>query len=413
MSEAPATPLYDDRIDTAANIGSGTALVLLWRSLKLLSSAKDLFIGKASLAILSIVPPLIIPWLVKIVVDQVILQQPFNTTGVRFPPFMDPVVVFLTGRAPLEIMVWIMLGFIILAIIFGTRAAGISSGGLTNTEMLPIGQDAATRSEQELSRGRSHSSGIVGVCETMIEVRLSQRVSNRLRTHLFEKLTHLPMTTLDDHRIGDSVYRVMYDTPQVPGICIGLALTPVVSLLGAIAAYYMVQYSYGDVAPTVVWVTGALVPFTLLATLPLSGIVRRVNQASRASGAATTNAMEESIDNIAAVQSLGGMDVESARFKTRSAESFRRHRHVIFFEYFALAFSTFATAVGFFVIAMVVTEDVIAGRMSAGDWAGLFASFSTLSATAIDLGLSWLKLQGNVAAVRRVFFFIDYSNLQE
>ena len=184
-------------------------------------------------------------------------------------------------------------------------------------------------------------------------------------------------------------------------------------LLGAVAAYYMVQYSYGDVAPTVVWVTGALVPFTLLATLPLSGIVRRVNQASRASGAATTNAMEESIDNIAAVQSLGGMDVESERFKARSAESFRRHRHVIFFEYFALAFSIFATVVGYFVIAMVVTEDVIAGRMSAGDWAGLFVIFSTLSATAIDLGLSWLKLQGNVAAVRRVFFFIDYATEDE
>ena len=99
MSEAAATPLYDDRIDTETSIGSGTALVLLWRSLKLLSSAKDLFIGKAFLAILSIVPPLIIPWLVKIVVDQVILQQPFGTTDVRFPPFMDPVVAFLRQGA--------------------------------------------------------------------------------------------------------------------------------------------------------------------------------------------------------------------------------------------------------------------------------------------------------------------------
>lgn len=406
MSEAHlAAPRgrFDDRVDTNTDIGTGAALMLLGRSFTLLGRVKRLFAGKALLSALALLPGLLLPWIAKIVVDQVILQQPFGGTEVRFPPYMTPIVDYLTGMSPMGIMASILGGYAVLLIIFGSRGGGTGFG------LLMGGQDAATQSEQQLSAGSSKSSGVLGVVETLIDVRLSQRISNILRTRLFQRLTHLPMTTLDDHRIGDSVYRVMYDAPQVPEICFNLSLTPIFTLIGAALTLYFMQYSYGEVAPEVVWVAVAMVPFTLLVTFPLSGIIRRVNQASRASGAATTNTMEESIDNISAVQSLGGMQREVGRFEEKSAESFRRHRHVIFFGYAGAAFSIFGSAVGGVYVTVLITDLIIAGQMTVGDYAVLLGLFLSLGGTAMAIGMYWIGLQSNVAAVRRVFFFIDYD----
>ena len=136
------------------------------------------------------------------------------------------------------------------------------------------------------------------------------------------RLTRLEMTTLDDQRIGDSVYRVMYDAPMLPEICYKLTMAPLLLLFGALLSLWMIQYSYGSIAPEIVWLAAALMPMTLLLTAPLSGIARRVNQASRAAGASTTNQIEQSVDNISAVQSLGGSRIETDNFADKSKESF-------------------------------------------------------------------------------------------
>ena len=46
------------------------------------------------------------------------------------------------------------------------------------------------------------------------------------------------MTTLDDQRICDGIYRTMYDAPAVQGICFDITLMPVVSILGPDAAIH-------------------------------------------------------------------------------------------------------------------------------------------------------------------------------
>ena len=134
------------------------------------------------------------------------------------------------------------------------------------------------------------------------------------------------MTTLDDQRIGDSIYRVLYDAPAIPGVCYQLAMEPVFIALAAVINVYLLQYSYGGVMPEPVWIGWSAFPIALILTLPASALVRRTNQTKRAAGSATTNAMEETFDNITAVQSLGGLKREAARFASRSAESFFRER---------------------------------------------------------------------------------------
>ena len=376
MSELAAgvtpNPLtFDDRVDTDPNISSIEALGLIGRYMAFLGHVKLLFGLKFGFAIVAIFPGLVVPWLGKVIIDQVILQKPFGETEVRFPPFMNPFLDFVSGMTPLGIMASIVGLSAVMLLLFGTR------GPATGVDMWRTqGHDAATQSEAALSNGKSEVGGLWGLLEFVFSIRLTQRIANNLRIELFGRLTSLPMTTVDDQRIGDSVYRVMYDTPMVPEICFNLTIAPVLAILGMIIAVYLMQYSYGHVAPEIVWIGVLTIPVGLLMTLPMSSIIRKVNQVSRASGAATTNAMEESMENISAVQSLGGMSHETERFEQRSVESFKRHRYAFLLEQAMGALRFGLLALGGAYVAVLIVKKIIDGEMSQGDFMTIFMLFT-------------------------------------
>ena len=396
---------YDDRIDVDTDLTLADTFVLIGRSIGLLVKVKRIFAYKFIFATVDLLPALILPWLLKIAIDQVILQQPMDPS-VRFPPFLDPFLNLIQGMTPNEIMIALTTLSLALLVLFGMRAMPSIQ---TERGGLPEGHDAATQSEQALSAGGSQTSGIWGLLETLLTIRMTQKLANSLRTSLMGRLTRLEMTTLDDQRIGDSVYRIMYDAPMLPEICYKLTVAPLLLLFGAVFSLWMIQYSYGSIAPEIVWLAAALMPMTLLLTAPLSGIARRVNQASRAAGASTTNQIEQSVDNISAVQSLGGSQVESENFASKSKESFKRHRVTFLVDLAAVALSYAALIIALCLAFILTTDKIIAGSLSPGDYAVLTGFFFLLGTNARLAGKYWIELQRNVAAVRRVFFFIDYT----
>jgi ABC-type multidrug transport system fused ATPase/permease subunit len=236
---------------------------------------------------------------------------------------------------------------------------------------------------------------------------LTQRIANTLRTRLFYRLSRLPMTTLDDQRIGDSIYRVLYDTPVVPRICYLITIEPFFMVLAILINLYLLDYTYGEVSPEVVWVAWAMLPLAFLFTFPLSGTMRRVNQDKRAAGTATTNAMEEAISNIDAVQSLGGMEHEKDRFAERSNESFLRDRYALMVWIVLGVAYIIVTGIGALYVTFIVSDRIIEGDMTAGDFFVLVGIYESLALNTVMIGALWIRLQGHVAAVRRVFFFID------
>ena len=393
---------FDDRIDTRADLNLSAIFILLSRALALLLNVRSLFVTKVVFASISLLPALAVPWFLKIVVDQVILKQPFNTNEVPFPPFMMPLVISLQNLSPTDIMLSVTGLCIFLLIFFGLRTDGQHA-------FMPEGFDSATQSEQLLSSGSSNTSGVWGFIELLLTVRLTQRLANGLRTRLMGRLSHLNMTTLDDQRIGDSLYRVMYDAPMLPEICFKLTIEPVLALLAATLSIYLLGYSYGKVTPELIWIAAAIIPLIILFTGPTSGLVRNAQQKSRAAGATTTNQMEESIENIFAVQSLGGMGREAEKFKDKSADSFRYYRRTILLDNLVLVVSYITIALAGGLAFSLITEKVIEGTLTPGDYAVTFGIFMTLGYTARYVGMYWIELQRNIAAVRRVFFFIDYD----
>ena len=397
---------YDDRIDVDTDLSLIQTFAMIGRSLGLLTKVKKLFAYKVVFATVALLPAIVLPWLLKIVVDQVILQQPIDE-AVRFPPFLNPFLNFIDGMTPSDIMISLTILFLVLLVFFGMRAMPSIQ---TERDGIPAGHDAATQSEQALSTGGSQTSGLWGLLETLLTIRMTQRLANSLRTSLMGRLTRLEMTTLDDQRIGDSVYRVMYDAPMLPEICYKLTVAPFLLLFNAVLSLWMMQYSYGAIAPEIVWLAAALMPMTLILTAPLSGIARRVNQASRAAGASTTNQMEQNVDNMGAVQSLGGSQVESENFADKSKESFKRHRIAFMVDLAAIALSYAALIVALGLAFVLTTDKVITESLSPGDYAVLTGFFFILGGNARLAGKYWIDLQRNVAAVRRVFFFIDYTS---
>lgn len=397
---------YDDRVDVEPEIDTRETLSLLGRSLTYLRDVKRMFALKFAMSLVSMLPFLMLPWTAKIVTDHVLLEKTLDPDVVHFPPFMDPLLRAFTDATPIEILTTLAIGYAILLIIFGVRAGGTGAG-------LFEGRDAATQAENRISSGGSEAGGLWGILEFAVNVRLTQNIVNAFRIRLFKNLTNLPMTTLDDQRIGDSIYRVMYDTPLVATICYRIVYEPVHILLAAIIQLYLMSYTYQAVVPEVVLIAWGMFPLILILTFPVARLVRRTNQTKRAAGSATTNAIEESANNIVAVQSLGGMKREQDKFAERSDESFRRDRYAL-----AVGLFLLAAGIAFGIVMSVwayvlITNKVIEGVLTPGDFAALLGLFFEIALTATALGAYWTTLQEQVAGVRRVYFFLDYQSEDE
>ena len=394
---------FDDRVDTQPDIRTTEALRLIGRCTKLLAEAKWLFSLKFLLQLGLVFPALLLPWMAKILIDNVILQRPFGETSVAYPPFMNPILNLIDGLDPMGIMLVLTTIYAIMLFTIGSRMGGTGAGLLQ-------GQDAATQAENTVSAGYSAGGGIWGIAEFMVHVRLTQSIANRVRTRLFHRLTHLPMTVLDDQRIGDSVFRVLYDVPEVPDLAYRVTLTPFFMGLGALISLYILQYSYGAVAPELIWIAWFAVPAAFVTTFPFSGALRRTNQNKRAAGSAATNAMEESITQVGAVQSLGASTQVSSRFASFSDQTFLRERYAIAVIIFVASIAGGVFAAAAIYVTILVSDQIIENTMTPGDFAVLLGIYYQISSAAGYYGAIWIKLQETLAAVRRVFFFLDYRS---
>ena len=390
---------FDDRIDTNTRIGNGEAARILFRGLTYIKHSQKLFAVKIVLSLLAIIPLLYLQWFGKVLIDQVILQQPLSASTVQMPPHMQPFLSLIADYSPFEVLVALTIVGFCLLLVFGSNTYVFQDWAQ--------GEDSATQSENAMNQGDSEYASFLGFLNTLVHIRLSQRLTNHIRTSVYRQMAQLPMTTLDDHRIGDAIYRVMYDAPMLPHVCYTFTLMPLLVLIESAVSLYFLSYTYGEVSPELVWIAALLLPIGLLVTIPFSKLTRRVQQDSRAAGTVTTNAIEESMGNIAAVQSLGGMAREKDRIDDHSRESFRRFRHIKILS-ICIEFTTITVLVAVaFWVAVSITDSIIIGELSPGDWSVLFGIWLTLGGSALGLGTFWIDLQGNAAALRRVFFFID------
>jgi len=292
-----------------------------------------------------------------------------------------------------------------------TGASAGSSGGATallpqGHGTLAQGHDLATQTENQANLGSGLMGGILGILDFRLHLRLMQSMNHFLRSAAAAKLRSLPMTTIDDLRIGDSVYRVLYDTTSVSALLHGIALGLYSGVLGVVITLSIMFTYYGN-APEVIVLGMLALPIVFLIELPFARMARRRSQASRASGASTTSNIEEGMSNVLAVQSLGGNEREGKRFRKASAESFRRFRTESFLVLTYQQFFSLALMLSQVLFFLVMAGRVIDGTFTAGDYFVLTYYFFVLSATFGAWGFMYTEWQRHVAGMRRVFFLLD------
>lgn len=386
---------------------SGKTLLVLRRALRYVAPFRVQFAVKAGLTILNLLPLLLLPWPVKILIDHVIEQIPVGEKVAAYPFFVRPFLERLQGASPTEILFWTIVVQALLLV--GIGAVGIASNERDETEAyLSGGQDTATNTENEANAGFSPAGGVLGLFEFRWTLRLTQALNHHYRSLLFERIHSLPMTAFDDERIGDAVYRVMYDTPSITNVCYRLLLTPLVCTVGIGLTIGVLSLSFGD-HPFLIWSALAFLPIAFIGTYPFAAALRRSGERSRGAGAITTSMIEEGLHNILAVQSLGGQQREHARFERDSWTSFSRYR-----SYLLVGLGAFVAAAvpGLIVAARAYTYVVhlaIEGRISLGDVSLLFSYFMMVLFYAADFGALWIRVQGSAAGLHRVFFLMDLT----
>ena len=375
----------------------GRSLVFVWPYWKQLTI-------KLVLSLLGVVIVLILPWPLKILTDHVVMGLPVGSAPTPYPPYAQPLLDMMVGLTPMEI-VWTIIAMSLAGILligaFGAGAAADSAEG-----SLAEGLDTATKSENQANVSGSRIGGLLGLFEYRYQLQATHRINHDLRSILYSRLISLPMMRYSDASIGDTVYRVMYDTPSISRVCYDIYVTPIVSIFTLGIVIWTTQYSFSAV-PSLVATAWLAAPLILFSSLIMTGITRRRSIAARKAGASTTATVEEGMSNIVAVQSLGATNRQSASFANDSAQSFRR------FRLYELMNILMAGLQGAIVISLVfyvffdVANAIIDGRMSAGDYAVLYGFFFQIANTASLLGAMWFNLQNSVAGMKRVFDIID------
>jgi ABC-type multidrug transport system fused ATPase/permease subunit len=250
---------------------------------------------------------------------------------------------------------------------------------------------------------------LVGLIEFRLVIRLTQALNHLIRVQLFERINSLAMKELNDQRIGDSVYRIMYDTPALTNVFYQAVLSPISAIWTFSVVLAVMSFSYGD-APELLWLVFLMLPLQALAMLPFSRPMRRRSQASRAAGSVTTGNIEEGMSNVLAVQSLGGNKRERQRFDKDSGESFKRFRgQVLVGVMMGVASKAAGGLLGLLAFYMISSR-VIEGMLTPGDYGVLLFYYLWLAGSLTALPFVWFRIQESIPGIRRVFFILDLPN---
>lgn len=415
MSEAtlpqpPSRKQQEQALDAAASslddhtdVSFREAAALVGRALGYIRYFPVRFATKFFLMWLSLLTPLILPWPIKIVIDNVILQKAVEPNA--FPGYFAPFVTFLQGMAPAQMMFWVIVLGVTMVITIG----GFGSAGGANDQtdaLLAEGHDTATQTENEANMAFSKFAGIVGFVEFRLQLRLTQALNHLLRSQLFERIQQLPMPILNDQRIGDSLYRVMYDTTAIQNVFFQTIMSPVLAIATTFVILLVMSFNYGE-APELIWLALLILPLQFIAMLPFPRLMRKRSQASRAAGSVTTGNIEEGMSNVLAVQSLGGNKLERQRFSRHSSESFKRHRAEVLIRIIYGMANRIAAGLLGLVAFYFISARVIEGVLTPGDYGVLLYYYAWLAGALTAIPYVWIRIQQDIPGIRRVFFLMD------
>jgi ABC-type multidrug transport system fused ATPase/permease subunit len=410
MFEAPGVPSVDDRNNAPGDsradylyreeqhsLSPREALRLLAKSWHFIRPHHRLVALKFLLALASLPIFLFIPWPLKIIIDNVINGRPLQGVPRRllFPLAGDDRLLLLAVITGL-----LFLGVLLVGTV-GDRQenldAHVASGGL----------DQAGMTTNQANNGWSLFSGLLGLLEVWVTLVLTQRLNQTVRTTVYERFLHSPLRLFSDQKIGDAVFRVMYDSAAIGEVLYSGVLSPAMSIT-MITLTMAVLWRQFRSDPLIPILAGLALPAAALASALFGRRLRDQSQHMRQHGSAVMASFEERIDQVQLIKAFGHESQEIAAVDAESRSSFRATLTmvVLIMAMLLLVIPFLGLLAGIGIYHLMI--EVIANRITLGDVALLGGYGIILARPMIALGWIWTWLQAPIAGMRRIHSVLDH-----
>lgn len=381
---------------TVEYIGPRESVRVVRRALEYLKPFRTLFYIKLAMGTSTQIVILLLPWVGKIFIDNVVNQMPL--TGVPAALF-NPI----TGGDPYRLLLLVtFLSFFLIMLIGRTDR----SGARQTRGSTVGGLDQSGNTENEINRGLSNLSGLWGITEYYVALLFSQRFNHLLRSHLFRRMLRYKGDVATVQRIGDEVFRLTSDVSGLSQITYGLIVMPVSFTIGFLANLTVIIYFYGDI-PVVLWLSVLNIPVALIVALVFSSGIRKRSLKMRSAGAEATSVIEEGMSAMQLVRAFGQEERESRRFAQGSWGAFKRWRQLVVFLLIMALVLTLTLGLLFRYLLLSIMTLIIDQVLTVGDLGVVFAYVVTLWVFSISIAIVWPIAQNGIAGLARVFEAMD------
>ncbi len=373
---------------------------LLVKSWPFVSRYRRLVAIKCALVFISLTFFLMTPWPLKIVIDNVIDGHPL--TGIP-AAILTP----LAGASRTGLLVAVTMFLAIAVVLIGMVAGDAQSLG---TNVNSGGLDQAGLTANDANDGGSLWNGLFGYLEARVTIDLTQRMNQSLRTAIYERFLRSPLALYADQKIGDAVFRVMYDSASIGPVFYRGVLAPIMSMFMFVMALIVLSAQFSN-QPVIIGVAILFLPVVAIGSSLFGRAIRDQSQSMRESGSHVMAAFEERIAQVQLIKAFGQESRETAAVDAASWQSYRATlRMLAIILVLAIVLAPACSALIGYCIYYLMMQ-VIAGRMTLGDIVLLAAYGSMLANPMAIIGGTWASVQASVAGLRRVHSVLD--NLPE
>ena len=373
---------------------------LLVKSWPFISRYRRLLAIKCALVFISLTFFLMTPWPLKIVIDNVIDGHPL--TGIP-----AAILIPIAGASRTGLLVAVTMFLALAVILIGMAAGNAQSLG---TDVDSGGLDQAGLTANDANDGGSLWNGLFGYLEARVTIDLTQRMNQSVRTAIYERFLRSPLALYADQKIGDAVFRVMYDSASIGPVFYRGVLAPIMSLLMFVMALIVLSAQFSN-QPVIVVAAILFLPVVAIGSSLFGRALRNQSQSMRESGSNVMAAFEERVAQVQLIKAFGQESRETAAVDAASWESYRATLRMLAIAFvIAIVLAPVCSALIGYCLYYLMMQ-VIAGRMTLGDIV-LLASYGSMLANPMAIiGNTWAAMQASVAGLRRVHSVLD--NLPE
>src|SRR6202167_2251893 len=228
---------------------------------------------KCALIFVSLTFFLMTPWPLKIVIDNVIDGHPL--TGIP-GAILTPMVGTSRSALLLAVTLFLVLAVILIGMVHGeaqSLGTNVNSGGL----------DQAGITANDANDGGSLWNGVFGYLESRVTIELTQRMNQSLRTAIYERFLRSPLALYADQKIGDAVFRVMYDSASIGPVFYRGVLAPIMSVFMFVMAMIVLSFQFSN-EPGIIIVAILFLPVIAIGSSFFGRALRAQSQSMRESG---------------------------------------------------------------------------------------------------------------------------------